>query len=632
MSETHDLYCRCPKARTRGFYKVSKHEILLTLAFCVLLWITKPQLFANGPEGGSGWFAFGPDGNTVYMITGGNGLYKSTDGGESWGERRGPINFGGSGIIINPIDTNLMYSSTIIADPAGGDIAKSTDEGHTWRLSLASCNFPAMDPLNPNVLYATGQAVITRGIWKSTDGGENWNRIALEGQLLGRLAVHPIETNTIYVGGNPGLWKSSNGGESWTLVAFADRPVNLEAIDPIDPMTVYVRIPGEGIHKTTDGGNTWTALPTDLGMFTSVSMAIDPTDTRIIYLGVSDDAMHKSSDGGETWRLIGDFFTTSVYLNPSDARTIYVNAYIATARSTDAGETWTLGGDGIVVTRILSMALAPSDTNRIYVDSQGWSRSTDGGETWSPLRFFNNPRLYLSSLAVDPNNPETVYGGGNGIWKSTDAGESWLRVMERGDVVAVDPNSSDLVYAGATACCPLRGEVFKSTNAGEDWTRVGVLPDIIYTLVVNPLDTNIVYAGVRLRGIYKSTDGGLSWRPSGLSGLAVRSIVVDSKGILYAGADRVYKSTDGGANWEPLNSPSVISVVVDPFDLSTLYIGNLNGIYKSTDAGQTWEPRNEGLTNTRIRQLVIAPDTGRLYAGTEGGGVWFSDDQAETWE
>lgn len=165
---------------------------------------------------------------------------------------------------------------------------------------------------------------------------------------------------------------------------------------------------------------------------------------------------------------------------------------------------------------------------------------------------------------------------------------------------------------------------------------MAVLPGAIPSLVIDPSDSNIVYATTDDRGIYKSTNRGESWFRAGPAIIiGVRSMAIDPTQTrnLYIAAGRLYKSTDAGANWFPtgLTELSIETVVVDPNNGNTVYAGNRNGVFKSTDGGQTWEPRNQGLTNTTINHLAVARDSGRIYAATGGAGVWFSD-QAETWE
>lgn len=232
---------------------------------------------------------------------------------------------------------------------------------------------------------------------------------------------------------------------------------------------------------------------------------------------------------------------------------------------------------------------------------------------------------------------------------------SWETIGTEGgpvNEVAVDPNTPTTLYAATNS------GVFKSTDNGATWRGIshdnGMLAQQVHAITVHPITPTILYAGTPgtslfsgvIGGVYKSSNGGLSWSESG-AGLPnnrwVKVITVDPNDpeTVYVGmwGGGVYKSTDGGANWAAIHNglttptDQVWGLVAAPTTPATLYVGMWGGgVFKSTDGGANWTPVNTGLTNTLIRALTIHPTTPTtLYAGTNGGGVFKSVDGAANW-
>lgn len=588
------------------------------------------QVFAShGPEGGNAGPVIDPiNPNILYAGTTIGGVYKSTDGGDSWMFKAFPNR--GVGVVIDPVNTNILYA-------CDREIFKSTDAGDSWvQTTFPTCPRP-IDPANPSIMYG----ITSEGALKSTDAGEHWRPIGFQTQNPRYIAIDLNETSTIYVAADRGVHKSTDAGDNWELIL--EIVISWIVVDPSNSNILYAVQFGRGVHKSIDGGKTWGFYPTDFGI---TGVVIDPEDTSVLYAstggGGSLHGIRKSTDGGESWVSSGfdNLPVRLIAIDPSKTSTMYISVLnVGIFKSTDSGENWQWSSRGLTATEIRALAIAPSNTRRIYasIPLGGFSRSTDGGESWTPITLpWGSPSGEIATLAVDPVDPTTVYGGANGapgLLKSIDGGDSWSTVLEQASsAVVIDPTAPDIVYA--LVPFGLRGEIYKSLNAGEGWTRIADLPGVTFTMTIDPINTNVLYVGFRQRGVYKSTDGGQTWRSSGLLGFSVVFISIDPSDSrnLYATTDAgIYKSTDGGVNWTALPQAAT-TILVDPNNGNTLYAGNADGVFKSTDGGHTWEQRNDGLTNTVIRQLAIAPDTGRIYAGTLGGGVWFSDDQAETWQ
>jgi photosystem II stability/assembly factor-like uncharacterized protein len=268
-----------------------------------------------------------------------------------------------------------------------------------------------------------------------------------------------------------------------------------------------------------------------------------------------------------------------------------------------------------------------------------------------------------SSVAVDPANPAKVLFTDEmtaTIFLSATRGLNWwityrypfdpappLGAIHGFKSLVFAPSNSQIIYAGLCADCRQNADaslpsygVFKSTDGGATWKPANdafMSTKGIGTLAVDPKYPDTVYAGVVQSGIYRTTDGGLSWQPSntGLSILDVRSIAIDPRdtNVVYAGTEgaSLYKSTDRGAHWisysAGMNPTSRIrDIVIDPTDSQTLYAAEIGtGVYKSGNGGKLWTEINRGLRMHAAKALAISSDGGTLYAATEGEGVFRLD-------
>jgi photosystem II stability/assembly factor-like uncharacterized protein len=229
---------------------------------------------------------------------------------------------------------------------------------------------------------------------------------------------------------------------------------------------------------------------------------------------------------------------------------------------------------------------------------------------------------YITCIAVSPNSPNIIYGSSDlgGMYKSTNYGDEWT-IINKGLVtdadlsiatIAIDPQNSNVVYIGTGHIWGTPsgnyGGIFKTVNGGADWqliTRkvkfaaVGTFDVQGRLIVVDPKNSNIIYAGSHRDGIFKSTDGGVSWVLKGLAGNYISSVVVDpintntiyvSSQIAVASTPGIYKSTDGGNTWSTLTtSYNVYDLTIDSQNPQTLYAAAYNqGIYKTTNGGTTW--------------------------------------------
>jgi photosystem II stability/assembly factor-like uncharacterized protein len=525
----------------------------------------------------------------------------------------------------------------------------------------------SIDPVTPSTIYVCSYNWLPGAgdLFKSVDRGRSWKAIS---SVVGTtsIVIDPKNSSTLYAGTGHGIVKSANGGESWTgaNTGLTDSSIVMLAIDPITPSTLYALTSGgifTSILKSTDGGGTWNAINTGFPDTGFDSLVIDPMAPSTLY-AVSPLSTIKSTDGGGSWNVIFGFGLRSLFIDPTNSSTIYA-------------------------------ATLPGPPFQRIV------KSTDGGGTWNAINDGLPPDTFIVSLAIDPIMPSTLYAAGGGIFKSTDGGGSWNEIdtglpsssgQRPFSSLALDPTAPSTIYAGYFAYSGPKGAIYKSTNGGASWDAAdaGLTSIDVRVLAIDPVNATTLYTAAGTDA-FKSVDGGASWTKLftfqianstipfpgfGADDAIVRSLLVDfiDPNVLYAETARtdggatgdklVFKSTDGGANWSADISPPfgifgagdldgrvtgyMLSMVLDPTDLNTLYVGdtvNL-GILKSNDGGASWSSV-WGRTNdpeASVRVLVIDPTKPTtLYAGTGGssfefplsrsGGVFKSTDGGASW-
>ena len=390
---------------------------------------------------------------------------------------------------------------------AGGGVWKTTDGGESWRnvsdgFFGGSIGAVQMAPSNPNIVYVGGGEKTVRGnvssgdgMWKSTDGGTTWKSIGLpESRHVPRIRIHPKDPDLVYAavlghlsGPNPerGIYRTKDGGKTWERVLFAnDNAGGCDLVmDPGNPDVLYAstwrikRTPyslesgGEGsaLWKTTDGGDTWAEISKNKGMpkgtLGIIGVSVCASNTERVYAIVEADegGVFRSDDGGETWRKTNSdrslrqraWYYTRIYADPNDADRVYV-LNVGFHRSDDGGRTFD--------TRIRvphgdnhDLWIDPNDSNRMVQSNDGGANvSYDAGQTWTPQD--TQPTAQFYRVITDNHFPYRIYGAqqdnstvrinsrGRGAisdrdWTSTAGGESGH--------IAPHPIDPEIVYGGS---------------------------------------------------------------------------------------------------------------------------------------------------------------------------------------
>jgi photosystem II stability/assembly factor-like uncharacterized protein len=436
-------------------------------------------------------------------------------------------------------------------------------------------------------------------------------------------------------------------GANWTQIdaglARTAAGVSQVVVDPLSPSTVYaVGLNSASLFRSTDGGDTWAALPSITGVG---ALAIDPTNSSTLYAAVTP------------YGTLQNFYATpqSVVM-----------------KSTDAGRSWNSTGDGPV--SVNGLAIDPQNDGIVYaMTNTAIFKSTDGGASWT-AKTAGLPSRMLGGgqLVFDSGNTSVLYAGVNSaVYKSMDAGESWQMVSPQepswvpGGGIAADPANSSTIYAVLfTPTTPAPNgnlsRLYKTIDGGANWTASDTgLPGPVSSLVV---DTDSSVYAAWSGGVVKSTDGGVSWRaldnglPS-VPSIGSLALVPGNPPTFFAGyfssdgRGGVFKTADGGANWSDSSSGltflSVNALAVDPLNSETVYVAIGDGISKSTDSGQDWTavhfpspPAPGGPGTAIVPSILIDPhnsnvlyasffSTAGCYAGdpflrksTDGGATW----------
>lgn len=299
--------------------------------------------------------------------------------------------------------------------------------------------------------------------------------------------------------------------------------------------------------------------------------------------------------------------------------------------------------------------LAPDTVYVVHADAV--YKSADAGAHWKRasigMPVSTDSTFYVKEIAMSPRDPETLFAGVmafdgdegdswfEGVWRTTDGAVTWSRPSRQpnggamGDI-AVSPLNPNVVYVSAD------DGIAKSVDGGTTWTWMNGLGTFAWSLALSPTDSDLLYAGTMASGLFRSTDGGVSWSApgAGLPDRHIRSLAVDPAhpSTLYAGTRfrSVYRSSSGGSVWNAANghlrTASVYALEIDPLRTATLFAGTRLGLFRSDDSGKRWIKRDQGIADPWIEGVAFDPrNTGVAWAVTHDGAVYRTSSQGDSW-
>jgi photosystem II stability/assembly factor-like uncharacterized protein len=439
----------------------------------------------------------------------------------------------------------------------------------------------------------------------------------------------------------PGSWSSlgPDGGPVFSLASLPD-----------NPQVIYAGV-FAGVYKSVDGGTTWVWAGRGLdARFPVLNLTIDPSRPSTLYAGQTA-GLYKSVNGGATWTRTGLSPNLTIYdfaIHPRFPQTLFAATHTGLFTSANGGGKWKRITRGLPSLPHASLAVVidPSTPRRMFVsiDKQprqqaGVFKSLDGGFSWQPVR--DRTLEAVLPMRIDPRSPRVLYASTvEGLFRTTNDGDSCTRVTDQMTTLAFPARQKNVLYAGNNA------NIFRSLDNGSTWSQIsqGLSPIIVINgLLAFPTQPETLYFAsfnpAHQAGVYKSTDGGISWMRSnrGLIASNINSFVVDphDSDTLWAVANyALVKSVDRGHTWNVALSDMVDSarwVVVSPADPQTVYLGRWDGqILRSRDGGESWTAAGDPASSTEV--LKADPrDPLTLWATGNTGGIRRSTDGGDTW-
>ncbi len=631
-----------------------------------------------------------------------------------------------------PSQPNVFYVGQV-----NGGVWKSDDYGRTWKpifdqQPTQSIGAIAVAPSDPNIIYvASGEGLhrpdlsVGNGIYKSTDAGKTWTHLGLtDGYQIPALAVDPRDPNKVFAAvlGHPygpsqerGIYRSTDGGQNWQRVISKDENTGGSdvEIDPSNPDVVYASMwearegpwednnefngSGGGLFKSTDGGATWRpltrGLPTDLSQ---IYTAISPSDSRRLYATLATASgklnVYRSDDAGENWAKttddprpsgrIGGGDLSIPRVDPKNPDILYVVSTV-TMRSADGGKTWMSfrgapGGDDYQ-----NLWINPNNGNTILlVSDQGAIVTVNGGASWSS--WYNQPTAQLYHAIADNSFPYRVCAGqqeSGSVCISTRGNDGaitfrdWhpVGVIEYG-YVAPDPLDTNIIYgAGRTEVSKYHWNTGQVQNITPIPVRNGKYrANRTEPLMFSPLDPHVMYYATNV--LFKTTDAGNSWEIIGKDltrenpgipesvGALHNKAVEKARGVIYAlapsyknlntlwaGTDDglLWITHDAGKSWSDITPKEltpwskVTQISASHFDEQTAFasvsrfrINDMHPyLFRTRDGGKSWTQITSGLPEfgpvDTVREDPVRK--GLLFAGTENA-VWVSFDDGDHWQ
>ena len=675
---------------------------------------------------------FQPDPDILWVGTGeecirntvswGDGLYKSTDGGETFTKVGLENSYTIASIVTHPTDPDVVWvAAGGMAWAYGGDrgVFKTTDGGRTWTKltnglpdnEITGASDLVIDPSNPDILYAgmwdrlrqpnaLNSGGPDSGVYRTTDGGDSWERLTngLPGGDIGKVGVavarsnpdvvmafveHGFQPDELLEDGAPnpdftdmtklgtGIYRSEDGGETWEYInRYQSRPFYYSHIwiNPADDQIVYIVASRFSI--SYDGGRTLEQQGDTRIHGDHHALWVDPSKPERFYMG-TDGGAALTHDHGETYEFFDNLVLSQFYTLTADMRDPYWVWGGLQDNGTWGGPSKVRDPNGILFDHWIKIGggdgfhtqADPTDWRTVYFESQpnatggnqrradvltgdtvnigprqnnivNWDEyvtdeivATQEEKNWpTPFRF-----NWSTPMVMSPHNPSTLYIGGNHLFRSVDKGDSWRIV------------SPDLTKNDAITTIRKSGGLTAEEDASGGAENYGT----IITISESPITPGLVWVGSDDGNVQVTRNGGASWTdvtpnipvPENLWVTRIEASHFDD-GTAYVTIDGhasgnmqpwVFKTTDYGESFRlissnlPANGPARV-VREDPNNPNLLFVGTEFALYFSIDDGDSWRKLNNNMPTVAIHEILIHPRDNDLIVATHGRGIWILDD------
>lgn len=609
--------------------------------------------------------AINPKNSLEFYVTGdGGGVWKTIDGGKTYkavGDQL-PMLFCGK-VLVDHQTPSTVYVSLGDDHNQGGTtglgVYKSTDGGNTWnptgltaaRNNTISIRFMAMSPTNSKLIIA----VTNRGVFRTADAGVTWTTVRTGSHF--DVVFKPGDGNTVFVsslnnGGKSEIYRSTDAGLTYTQVStFNNATARIRMSTSLsNPNFLGVALMGGNTYYTsTDGGTTYTLRST---MPSGCELLVSQVNTNNVYCGCVDN--YRSTDGGVNWTQFTHWSGATglkevhadnhgINFDPSKPNEIYVSNDGGVEKFNETTNTWTYLSNGLGITMYYQIGVAQTHAMVIAggtQDNGGNWRRRDG--TWR-----NTTGGDATSCLVDPSNDNIMYSqyiNGDGIVRTTNGWTNRTNLDSR--ILAAGVASGDGDWATPFAIHEadpriLVGgyrDVIITFDRGDNWKKIsnGLTSSNLRKIAISATNPNYIYTSTGSNFFRTFDQGATAWTAITHPGGSVNKIVVhptDPKTVYTTNnggnGKRVYKSIDGGTTWTNLSTgiPNDISVVGLAYEKGSnegLYIGTTVGVfYKNTN--MDWIYYGIGLPNTSITDLQISYFAKKIRVGTFGRGIWEAD-------
>lgn len=646
------------------------------------------------------------DFQTFYVGAASGGIFKTEDGGLSFStifDEQPSLSIGD--VVLAPSNPQIVYVGTGEANPGGGSVAydglgvfRSDDGGTTWTdLGLhesGSIGKMVVHPGNPDICYvaAMGRMFSTnpeRGIFKTTDGGQSWEKVLYLNDSTGAvdIALNPENPEILYAsmwertrtpdrrhygGESCGIYKTTDGGANWSeltsgLPSGPDVGRIGISISPSNPEILYSIYADEvgyfaGIFKTSNGGQTWTQTNDGaLGnMYSSYGwwfgrIRVDPVNPQVAYAIGFD--LYKTTNGGNSWSNIGwsvHVDQHDLYAHPLNPNFVVLGNDGGIYISQNAGNSWTFLLN-LPITQFYTADVDYQYPDRLYGGTQdnGTNRTMTGNlNDW--VNIYGGDGFYV---LVNPQNNQYVYAEYQygGLGRSTDGGYSFMYATNGisgsdrfnwSSPLVFDPNNPQTLYFGGN-------RLYKSTNHAANWTAIS--SDLsngpgqynqtygtITTISVSKINGQVIYAGTDDANVWVTQNGGSNWTKISdqlperwVTRVAADPIDEATAYVTFSGyrydeyLPHIFRTTDFGQTWQDISGDlpeaPINDIIVDPTLDSALYIATDVGVFASWNLGQNWGLLGLGLPNVPVCDLVFHDELRMLVAATYGRSMFKID-------